>query len=127
MDYQPPAEGILLEKDLGANKYYTVYCECGDEKHRIKLSVETDDNLVTVSHYVNITSCWWNDKPTKFDFVNAIVHRLVTTWHLWTKGYVECESHILLNEQTALNFSETLKKAIQDVKEIKEKTGNQSR
>lgn len=123
MNYQEPAEGIVLEQSFDTAKFYTVYCDCGDEKHRIKLVVEAED-LVTVSHYINITSCWWNDQPTRFDFINKIIHIVVTTWHLWTKGYIECESHVLLSEQTALNFSETLRKAIQDVKTQKEKTGN---
>jgi hypothetical protein len=123
MQYQEPAEGICLDKNFDTAKFYTVFCDCGDENHRIKLIVEVDEscNQVIVTQYTNVKSCWWNQQPTRFDFINRIAHVLYTTWKLWTKGYIECESSVILNEQVALNFSEILKKSISDLKNIKEK------
>jgi hypothetical protein len=40
---------------------------------------------------------------------------------VWTKGYVKCETVITMTEQQALNYAETLKSAVKDVKEFKEK------
>ena len=55
------------------------------------------------------------------DIINGFVTRLKLTWTVWTKGYVQCETVITMTEQQALNYAETLKSAVKDVKEFKEK------
>ena len=40
-------------------------------------------------------------------------------WALLTKGYVEYEADLIMNEQQAFNYAETLKKAVNDVKNFK--------
>ena len=40
-------------------------------------------------------------------------------WTLLTKGHVDFETNIHLSEQSALNYSETLKQAVYDVKNFK--------
>jgi hypothetical protein len=53
------------------------------------------------------------------DILNGFVTRLKLTWTVWTKGYIKTESTIAMTEQQALNYAETLKSAIQDVKDFK--------
>jgi hypothetical protein len=43
---------------------------------------------------------------------------------LLTKGYVEYEANIIMTEQQALNYAETLKKAIKDVSAFKQPKEN---
>jgi hypothetical protein len=38
---------------------------------------------------------------------------------LLTKGYIEYQASIIMTEQQTLNYAETLKKAVQDVKNFK--------
>jgi hypothetical protein len=51
--------------------------------------------------------------------VNGFVTRVKLTWTLWTQGYIKTETTIAMNEQQALNYAETIKSAIQDVKDFK--------
>ena len=44
---------------------------------------------------------------------------LANDLHLLIKGYIEYEASIIMSEQQALNYSETLRSAIKDVKEFK--------
>jgi len=53
------------------------------------------------------------------DLINGFWTRLKVTWQLWTTGAVTAESTIALSEQQALNYAETLKSAIKDVKDFK--------
>ena len=55
------------------------------------------------------------------DLINGFVTRLKLTWTVWTKGYVRCETVITMSEQQAFNYAETLKSAIKDVKEFRNK------
>jgi hypothetical protein len=41
------------------------------------------------------------------------------TWQLWTTGAVKVETTIAMSEQQALNYAETLKSAVKDVKEFR--------
>ena len=38
---------------------------------------------------------------------------------MWTKGYIKTESIVAMTEQQALNYADTIKSAIQDVKEFR--------
>ena len=108
MKAQKPAEGILLNKDFGDAKSYTVVCECGCGDHEHKIWVEAEDDWqVTVNTYTAQKTNWWS--KTRWRHI----------WQLLTKGYVEYEACIIMNEQQALNYAETLKQAIQDVKNFK--------
>jgi len=53
------------------------------------------------------------------DIVNGFVRRVQMTWSIWTRGYVKTETTIAMTEQQALNYAETLKSAIKDVKDFK--------
>lgn len=110
MKYQLPAEGIMLNRDFGNSKFYTVTCNCGNTDDDITLEVEADEFNVTVHVWTKVKSNWWNESSLK-----RFLTRIKITWTLWTKGYVEMESWTLLTQQQALNFSETLTQAISDV------------
>jgi hypothetical protein len=136
MQAQIPAEGILKTSEWGDSKYYQVVCECGDSDHDHRVEIEADNLNVCVHTYITVKSNFWScvfDKRydiehewlEKFDwawknFVNGLLRRIQLTWTLWTKGYIETESTLIMSEQQALNYAETLKTAIKDVKSFKE-------
>ncbi len=109
MKAQSPAEGILKRGDWGDAVTYQVTCECQDADHDHNVWVEADDSRVTVTTYKTQKSEWWS------------LNRWQTIWILLTKGYVKYEANIIMTEQQALNYAETLKTAIKQVKEFKEK------
>jgi len=107
MKSHTPAEGILIHRDYGDAKHYTISCECcgSDCEHRVW--VESDETGVTVSTYTKQKSQWW-----KFNCLQII-------WKLLIKGYVEYEAGIIMTKQQALNYAETLKKSVKDVEEFR--------
>ena len=107
MKLQTPAEGILKKNDWGDDKMYHVVCECGSEDHTHDIWIEAEDIGVNVTIYATVKSPWWS------------MNRFKQIWTLLTKGYLEHQTVLTMNEQTAFNYAETLKKAIQDVKNFK--------
>ncbi len=144
MKSQIPAEGILKRNDFGDSKYYQVICGCGQEYHDHNVEVEADETGINVNVYVSVKTDYWSEAVKKrydidsiwlqeFDWAvndifNGFVTRLKLTWSIWTKGYLRCETTITMNEQQTLNYAETLKSAVKDVKEFKQaretKNGN---
>jgi len=104
---QAPAEGILKRSDWGDAMTYQVVCECGDSNHDHNVWIEADDNSVAVTTYTQQKSKWWS------------MNRWQKSWKLLTRGYIEYEATIIMTEQQALNYAETLKKAVEDVKNFK--------
>lgn len=135
MKAEKPAEGILKTHDWGNSKWYHVVCGCGQPDHQLTVEVEAEETGVNVNTYVTVKTDYWTESAKKrydidspwlqeFDWFwkslwNGFVSRLKLTWAVWFKGYVHCESTILMTEQQALNYAETLKSAIQDVKNFK--------
>jgi len=111
MNAQVPAEGIMKTNDWGDSRVYRIACNCGDENHNHNMWVEADDCDITVTIYTQQKSKWWS------------MNRWQTIWTLLTKGYIEYEGSIIMTEQQALNYSETLKKAIKDVANFKSQRG----
>lgn len=105
---QTPAEGILIRKDYGDAKTYTVPCECCGSDCEHNVWVEADEINVTVTTYTQQKTKWWEQ------------NRFKTIWTLLTKGYVEYEASILMSKQQALNYAETLKLAVKDVEQFRE-------
>jgi hypothetical protein len=108
MKSQEPAEGILKHKDWGDSKVYRVACNCGASDHDHHVWVEADEHDVSITIYSNVKSNWWS--KTRWHAI----------WTLLTKGYIESEGILSMSEQQALNYAETLKKAINDVKSFKQ-------
>jgi hypothetical protein len=107
MTSQQPAEGILLRKDYGGAKAYQVVCECGDCDHSHDIWVEAEDYGVTVTVYTEQKTQWWK------------WNRWQKMWTLLTKGYIKFEASLIMSEQQALNYADTLKKACADVQEFR--------
>lgn len=135
MNAQTPAEGILKRNDFGDSKYYQVVCGCGQEYHDHNVEVEADETGVNVNIYATVKTNYWSETIDKRydidnpwlqefdwfwkDLVNGFVTRVKLTWELWTTGAVTTQTTIAMSEQQALNYSETLKSAIQDVKNFR--------
>ena len=117
MKSQKPAEGILKRHSWGDSMWYHVECECTSEDHSHEVSVEATDNDISVSIYVtsytSYNDSWWDRLRQKFS----------VTWDIWFNGCVKTNHELLLREQAALNYAETIKQAVKDVKEFK-KNGN---
>jgi hypothetical protein len=135
MNSQTAAEGIMKTGEYGDAKFYKVVCQCGDPDHDIDFSVEAEDTGVNINTYITAKTDHWSeyvkkrydiDNPyfqeldwTLKDILNGIVTRLKLTWTVWTKGYIKCETTVAMNEQQALNYAETIKSAVRDVKDFK--------
>ena len=104
---QTPAQGVLQIKDWGQSQMYRAVCECGDTDCDHVIDVEADDHSVTVTIYTRTRTNFWS--RTRWSHL----------WRLLTQGYTDYETTIMLQEQSALNYAETLKKAVQDVRNFK--------
>jgi hypothetical protein len=108
MTPQIPAVGILKRNNWGDAVAYQVVCQCGDSNHDHNVWIEAEDNEISVITYTQQKSKWWE------------INRWQKIWTLLTRGYIEYEASIIMTEQQALNYAETLKLAIADVKKFKE-------
>jgi hypothetical protein len=137
MKAQTPAQGIMKTGEFGDSKFYKVVCGCGQPDHDIDFEVEAAETGVNVNTYVTAKTDYWSESVKKRydidspwlqewdwfwkDLVNGFVTRVKLTCTLWTHGYIKTESTIAMSEQQALNYAETLKSAINDVKEFHRK------
>ena len=135
MKPEKPAEGILKTNDFGNSKWYHVVCGCGQPDHSLTVEVESDETGINVNTYTRVKTDYWSESIKKRydidspylqeldwalkDIWNGLIARLKLTWSVWINGYVDCETTIAMSEQQALNYAETLKSAIQDVKDFK--------
>jgi hypothetical protein len=103
MKAQTPAEGISKRGDWGDSRSYQVTCECGSDDHAHNVWVEADESGITVNTYTNQKTDFWSKT------------RWYHIWKLITTGYVEYEASIIMTQQQAFNYAETLKSAIKDV------------
>jgi DNA-directed RNA polymerase alpha subunit len=136
MKAETPAIGIMKTGEFGDSKFYKVVCGCGQPDHDVDFEVEASDTGINVNTYVTAKTNYWTETTKKRydidspwlqewdwfwkDLVNGFVRRIKLTWEIWTKGYVKTESIIAMSEQQALNYAETIKSAIQDVKDFKD-------
>jgi len=132
---QTPAEGILIHKDYGDAKQYIITCECCDEGHSHHIWVEAEDVGVTVTTYVDVKTDYWSEKvEQRYDIDNEIyqnIHwyfvglfndwhrRFKLIWQILTKGYIQYQASLIMSQQQALNYAETLKKAVTDVEKFR--------
>jgi len=106
IDPQIPAEGILIRKDYGDVKTYTVLCECCGSNCEHNVWVEADDTGVSVTTYTQQKTKWWE------------LNRWQIIWQLLTKGYVEYEASIIMSKQQAINYASVLNSAVKDVEQF---------
>lgn len=102
-----PATGILKHGDFGDAKFYYVQCDCTDPDCAHTLEVEADEIEVSVHIYSTVHTKWWEKNRWK------------QIWQILTKGYADMQTTLVLNEQTALNYADTLVSAMDDVKEFR--------
>jgi hypothetical protein len=134
---QTPAEGIHLNSDWGASKTYVIGCSCGcGTEHCLDVEVD-EDSLIWARIYAKVKTNYWSEFwPKRYDIrnsflqwldwtvkdlVNGVVIRLKLTWTVWTRGYIECSQDIHMTQQQALNYSETLRTAVQDVENFRDR------
>lgn len=136
MNAQLPAEGILLNKDFGTAKSYTVYCTCGcGIEQNLWVEAEEDFGITIHTYTIEKTDYWTEAVPKRYDISNdwiqefdwfwkdlwnGLCKRLRLTKNIWVDGYVKYESTMILTKQQALNYSEILKQAIEDVEQFRE-------
>ena len=106
---QTPAVGILKQNDWGDSKWYYIQCDCGNEDCAHSVSIEADECDVAVHIYHTQRTKWWEKS------------RWLQIWKILTSGYVDMQTTIVLNEQTAINYSVTIQNAIKDVKEFRKR------
>ena len=109
MQAQQPAEGILKINDWGASKMYKAVCDCGSDDCSHTLDIEADDSHVTVTIYTQQKTNFWS------------VTRWQHIWNLLIKGHTTFETSLVMREQTALNYAETLRRAVKDVSDLRKK------
>jgi hypothetical protein len=102
MKSQIPAEGILLINDWGHAKMYKAVCECHSDDHSHVIDIESDDS-VNITIYSSVATNFWSKT------------RWYHIWQLLTRGRAEFESTIVLSQQSALNYAETIKSAVDAV------------
>jgi hypothetical protein len=100
---QTPAEGILLHRDFGDARFYTVPCDCCASDCVHEVCVEADETGISVTTYTTQKTNWWSK------------NRWQIIWGLLTRGYVKYEASIIMTEQQALNYASVLEKATVDV------------
>jgi len=133
MKSQTPAEGVSLRKDWGDTKWYRVDCECGDENHHHDLWVEADreTHQVTVEITTTSTTDFWSTPVTPYVtrssetlqfveewaryLINETVRRASLVFRVLFRGYAEYNSTVILTQQQAVNYADTLKKAVKEV------------
>lgn len=108
MKAQIPATGILKRNDWGDAKSYEVTCNCSNADHSHELWVEAnEDGEIVVIVYTTTTTPFWS------------VNRWRQMWQLLTRGYIKSEVALSMSEQHTLNYAETLKTAIREIKTLK--------
>jgi hypothetical protein len=107
MKSQTPAEGILINREYGDAKHYTLTCECCNTDCAHNVWVEAEDTGITVTTYTQQKTRWWDQS------------RWRTIWTLLTQGYVEYEASIIMTQQQALNYAQVLQSAVADVEQFR--------
>jgi hypothetical protein len=133
MEYQKPAENIMLTHDFKDAKFYSVNCSCTNPDDKIDLEIEADEyGEIVVYFHTTAKTHWWKtlanwethkiDNPFLYLIVNSVqslingLHqRIKLTKEIWWNGYISLQTTTILTKQTALNFSETLKDAVKEI------------
>lgn len=135
---QTPAEGIMLNKDWGDSRAYSIQCDCGGDDHQHNLWVEADDNDVTVTIYTEQKTDFWTENVApRYDIDNKLAQwynwfwtglwnglctRLRLTKDIWIHGHCKCQSTLVLSRQAAVNYADALNKAVVDVETFRKAT-----
>jgi len=109
MKAQAPAQGISIEKDFGDARVFNVECDCSSDDHAVKMWIEVQRDKdvpdVEVSFYVTTWTPAWSDWRK----------RLKAVYEILFKGVHKQEHHLLLDNQSALNFAEAIKNTVKEL------------
>jgi hypothetical protein len=113
MKPQKPAQGIMLNRNWGTARSYTIACECGVREHYPQMWIEvgSEDDVelqnVTVTFYVETPSPWYR------------LNRWRQIWAMLTRGYAKQEHALILSKQAALNLSTVIRNSVNEMQQIK--------
>ena len=125
-----------MRGNYGDSKFYQVVCACGQEYHEHTLEVAAAVTGIDVNIYATAKTDYWSSLVEKRydlppwseevdwfikDLINGLWTRLKVTWEVWTTGAVTVQTTLSMTEQQALNYAETLKSAVKDVKDFSNK------
>ena len=106
---QTPAQGIMLDRDYGDSKSYTIACECHDGNHQVHMWIEleghSDTKEVELTFYVNTTTPFWKEGFS----------RIKAAWNILIYGYREDQHTLILNKQAALNVASTINQVVKEL------------
>jgi hypothetical protein len=109
MNTQQPAQGIMLDRDYGGSKSYTIACDCHDGDHQVHMWIElngdNDTKDVEMIFYVNTTTPFWTEGFS----------RIKAAWDILIKGYREDQHTLILNKQAALNVASTINQVVKEL------------
>lgn len=135
MKAQEPALGIMKTHDFGHSIFYKIECQCGNDDDSTMVEIEADCDIgdIVVNTYVTVKTAWWDrlvldthypiyenswiysiDSSIR-SLINGLYHRINITYQVWIKGSVKFSHTILMSQQQALNYAETLKQSIKAV------------
>jgi len=112
MKPQKPAQGIMLDRNWGDARSYTIACECGGREHYPQMWIEVGDENdaelqnLTVTFYVETVSPWYR------------ISRWRQIWQMLVYGYVKQESTLILSEQAALNLSTVIRNSVAEMQQV---------
>ena len=107
MKSEKPAEGIMQRGNFGDAKSYNVGCQCCGSDCEHNIWVEADITGISVTTHTQQKTNWWSQ--TRWQHI----------WTVLTKGYIELEASIIMSQQQALNYADTLRSAIKDVEKFR--------
>jgi hypothetical protein len=134
MQKQQPAKGVSLQGGYYEAKFYQIHCECGDNEHTFDVMAELTQDDYAIEFYISMKAI--SDRRSDYfavmrddnkviqffkDVANWFIRRSKLTWQVWTKGYVEVYSDVMMDEQHAMNFAGILEKAAKDLNDVKDK------
>lgn len=137
MKAEKPAEGIMVTRKFNDSTFYAVKCKCGNDDDEINFEVEVDHTIneilvntwtiqktdfwtEAVNKRYNIENIWYQEFDWFWkDIWNGLCTRIRLTKDIWWNGYIKYQSTTVMSKQQALNYAETLKKAINDLEKPK--------
>jgi hypothetical protein len=135
---ETPAIGILKTHDFGDSMHYTVFCQCQNPDDMIKFDLELEVdawNIVLNTYFTpkseywkrlvndtgNFDNSWlWSIDSAIRSLINGLHHRIMVSWDVWTKGYVQYHQSTIMSEQQALNYAATINQSIEDLRTFRE-------
>jgi hypothetical protein len=111
---ETPAQGIMLDREYGGSKTYTIGCDCHNPEHAVNMWIELegdgDCRDVTMTFFVNTTTPFWKEGFS----------RVKAAWDILVHGYREDQHSLILNKRAALNVANTITTVIKELEEKKD-------